>query len=77
MSWLARTALMLAQALLIAWAALAIHFSNLPRPSSRLIRIAFAAFGIGAVWVAPTARSLHRGPSDPKRVHLWCTERRL
>jgi hypothetical protein len=39
--------------LLLAWASLAIHFSNLPSPTARtLLAVAFAAFGVWALWIA-------------------------
>jgi hypothetical protein len=45
------------QALLLAWATLAIYFSNLPWASSRLVlAVAFAAFGIWALWFARRPR---------------------
>jgi hypothetical protein len=44
-------------ALLMAWATLAINFSNLPWPWLRLaLAIAFAAFGIWALWITPRPR---------------------
>jgi hypothetical protein len=39
--------------LLLAWASLAIHFSNLPWPTARtVLAVAFAAFGVWALWIA-------------------------
>jgi len=44
-------------ALLLCWAALAINFSNLPWPWLRLtLAIAFAAFGIWALWITRRPR---------------------
>jgi len=44
-------------ALLLAWATLAINFSNLPWPWLRLaLAVAFAAFGIWALWITPRPR---------------------
>jgi hypothetical protein len=46
-----------AQFLLIAWAALAVYFSNLPWAWPRVaLAVAFAAFGVWALWVRPRAR---------------------
>jgi hypothetical protein len=46
-----------AQLLLIAWAALAIYYSNLPWPWTRVaLAVAFAAFAVWAVWVRRSAR---------------------
>lgn len=42
------------QFLIIAWASLAIYYSNLPWPPGRLIlAVAFAIFGVCALWVMP------------------------
>jgi hypothetical protein len=50
--WLIASIWFLCRALLIAWATLAIYHSNLPWPELRLaLAIAFAAFGIWAVFV--------------------------
>ena len=47
----------LIQAALIAWAALAIHFSNLPSPAARsVLAVAFAAFAIWACWLSRQRR---------------------
>ena len=44
-------------ALLVAWGALAIYYSNLPGGWARLaLAIAFAAFSIWAIWVSPRRR---------------------
>ena len=41
----------------IVWAALAIHFSNLPWPAARtLLAIAFFAFAIYALWITSRAK---------------------
>jgi hypothetical protein len=46
-----------AQFLLIAWAALAIYYSNLPWYGARVaLAVAFAGFGVWALWVARGAR---------------------
>src|SRR4249920_3074517 len=46
-------------AALLTWAALAINYSNLPWPWLRLVlAVAFAAFGIWALWIS-------RGPRMP------------
>lgn len=46
-----------AQLLLIAWAALAIHYSNLPWAWTRTtLAVAFAVFAVWALWVRRTAR---------------------
>ena len=48
-----RSARVVVLALLLAWASLAIHFSNLPWPLARtLLAIAFAVFGVWALWIA-------------------------
>src|SRR5262245_21436915 len=45
-----------AQFLLIAWAALAIYYSNLPWTWARVaLAVAFASFGVWAVWVGQRA----------------------
>jgi hypothetical protein len=47
----------LCQALLIAWAALAIYYSNLPWAAARLaLAVAFAAFAIWALWLSRQRR---------------------
>jgi hypothetical protein len=52
-SWLAAGIGLLCRVLLIAWAALAIYYSNLPSPWARLaLAIAFAAFMIWAFWLS-------------------------
>ena len=51
--WLIAIIGFLVKALLIAWAALAIHYSNLPWPSARLaLAVVFALFAIWALWIS-------------------------
>ncbi|HYB41293.1 MAG TPA: DUF4105 domain-containing protein [Candidatus Methylomirabilis sp.] len=51
--WLIRGLGFIARVLLLAWATLAIHFSNLPWPWARtLTAVAFLAFGIWSLWIA-------------------------
>jgi len=51
--WLIAGLAVLVQALVIAWTALAIYFSNLPWPTLRLaLAVAFAAFAIWAFWLS-------------------------
>src|SRR5258708_6204896 len=46
-----------AQFLLIAWAAVAIYYSNLPWAWTRVtMAVAFAGFAVWALWVRPRAR---------------------
>ena len=53
----ARTPGFLFRVLLIAWAALAIHFSNLPWPPVRTaLAVAFAIFSIWILWFSGTRR---------------------
>jgi hypothetical protein len=55
--WLIAGVWFLCKAALILWATLAIYYSNLPWPGLRLaFAIAFAAFAVGAIWVAPGRR---------------------
>jgi len=57
--WVAAVLMRVIEALLIMWAALAIHFSNLPWPGLRtILGVAFAAFGIWALWVSRTRRGV-------------------
>jgi hypothetical protein len=45
------------RAVLILWATLAIYYSNLPWPGVRVVlAIAFAAFGVAAIWITPGRR---------------------
>jgi hypothetical protein len=54
LGWLKSGAWFLLQVLLIAWATLAIFYSNLPWPSLRLaLAVAFAGFAVWALWVSP------------------------
>ncbi len=47
----------LLQALLVAWAGMAIYYSNLPWPAARLVlAVAFAAFAIWAFWLSRRRR---------------------
>ena len=47
----------LCQVLLVAWATLAIYYSNLPSAALRLgLAIAFVAFAISAIWLTPSRR---------------------
>ena len=51
LGWVIAGIWLLCQALLIAWATLAIYYSNLPWTSLRLgLAVAFAAFAIWALW---------------------------
>jgi hypothetical protein len=55
--WLTKGIGFVIQALLIAWAALAIYYSNLPWPELRLaLAVAFAAFSIWALWLSRRRR---------------------
>jgi hypothetical protein len=55
--WLFAAVWFLCRAVLILWATLAIYYSNLPWPALRLaLAIAFAAFAVAAIWVAPGRR---------------------
>jgi hypothetical protein len=57
LGWLLRALGAVCGALLIGWAALAINFSNLPWPWLRLaLAVAFAAFGIWALWITRRPR---------------------
>jgi hypothetical protein len=56
-AWLIAGVWLLCRVVLILWATLAIYYSNLPWPDLRLgLAIAFAAFAIWALWVAPQRR---------------------
>jgi Domain of unknown function (DUF4105) len=57
--WLTAGLWSLLRVLLIAWAGLAIYYSNLPWPELRLaLAIAFAAFAVWALWVSRRRRML-------------------
>jgi uncharacterized protein DUF4105 len=58
LAWPARALWFLFRAVLILWATLAIYYSNLPWPALRiLLAIAFAAFAVWALWIAPGRRA--------------------
>jgi Domain of unknown function (DUF4105) len=58
LAWLATALWFLCRALLILWATLAIYYSNLPWPGLRiLLAIAFVAFAVWAMWIAPGRRA--------------------
>lgn len=57
LSWLIAGLWFLCRVLLIAWATLAIYYSNLPWPSLRLaLAVAFAVFAIWALWFSRQRR---------------------
>ena len=57
LGWLIAAVWFLCRVVLIAWATLAIYYSNLPWAGLRLaLAIAFAAFAIWAVWLSPQRR---------------------
>src|SRR5215471_3250520 len=57
LSWLIRSVWFLCKALLVAWATLAIYYSNLPWPGLRLtLAAAFAAYAIWALWLSRQRR---------------------
>jgi len=57
LAWLGRIAWFVCRAGLLLWAALAIHYSNLPWAWARtFLALAFFAFGVWALWLAPAAR---------------------
>jgi hypothetical protein len=57
LGWLIRGIWSLCRAVLIAWATLAIYYSNLPWAGLRLgLAVAFAAFAVWAVWVSRQRR---------------------
>jgi uncharacterized protein DUF4105 len=57
LGWLVAGLWFLCKALLVAWAALAIHYSNLPWPWLRTaLAVAFAAFAIWALWLSRPRR---------------------
>ena len=58
LGWLGAVFGFLLRVAVVGWAALAIRFSNLPWSSLRLgLAIAFAAFGVWALWFARRPRS--------------------
>ena len=57
LGWLIAGVWLLCRALLIAWAALAIYYSNLPwTPLRQGLAVAFAAFAIWALWLSRQRR---------------------
>ena len=51
--WVGAAIWFLCQVILIAWATLAIYYSNLPWPALRLaLAIGFAGFAIWAIWLS-------------------------
>ncbi len=57
LSWLLALAWFLCRALLLLWATLAIHYSNLPwAPVRTLAALLFFAFGVWSLWLAPARR---------------------
>src|SRR5580692_9315460 len=55
--WLIATIWFLCQAALVAWASLAIYYSNLPSAELRLgLAVAFAAFAVWALWLSRQRR---------------------
>lgn len=55
--WLLAVVGVLVRVLLVAWASLAIFYSNLPWPWLRLaLALAFAGFAVWAFWIAPSRR---------------------
>jgi hypothetical protein len=57
LAWLIAGVWLLCRVVLILWATLAIYYSNLPWLGLRLVlAIAFAAFAVGAIWIAPGRR---------------------
>jgi hypothetical protein len=57
LGWLAAGIWVLVQVVLIAWATLAIYYSNLPWAELRLgLAVAFAAFAVWALWLSPRRR---------------------
>jgi len=58
LAWPARFAWFAVRAFALLWAALAIHYSNLPwAPVRTALALAFFAFGIWALWLTPAARA--------------------
>jgi Domain of unknown function (DUF4105) len=57
LAWPVRFAWFAVRAVALLWAALAIHYSNLPwAPVRTVLAVAFFAFGVWALWMAPAAR---------------------
>jgi hypothetical protein len=57
LGWLVAGAWFLVRAALLGWGTLAIHYSNLPWPSVRLVlAVAFLAFGVWALWLTRRPR---------------------
>lgn len=72
MSWLGAAALALLLGLVVAWGTLAIYFSNLPWPTSRLVlALAFAVFSIWAIWIARTRTTLRAFAGVLVAVLTW------
>lgn len=70
--WLIAGVRSLFQVLLIAWAGLAIYYSNLPWPSARLgLSIAFVAFAIWAFWISRRRRASLAGYAVFAGVVVW------
>lgn len=62
----------LIRVVLVGWAALAIYYSNLPWASLRLgLALAFAAFGIWALWIARGRRHLFAFAALFAAVLIW------
>ena len=58
LAWPATGLWFLCRAVLILWATLAIYYSNLPWPALRiLLAVAFVAFAVWAIWIAPGRRA--------------------
>ena len=64
----------LLQFLLLAWATLAIHYSNLPWPWTRpVLALTFAAFSIRALWLARSRKTLLAFAGAFCTVLIWFT----
>ena len=64
----------LLQLLLLAWAALAIYYSNLPWPWTRLaLAFAFAAFAIWALWLKRSRKTLLAFAATYGTILIWFT----
>ena len=56
----------------VAWASLALYWSNLPWPAARLVlALAFAGFGIWALWIARRPRGLWLFAAAFSAVLVW------